>query len=148
MAHRYQDGLTFLELIIVLTLMSILVVLAINLFTRYQANQLLRLTEEEIKSTIVEARRNARIGVNGSDHGIYFDSAIGTFTLFSGEDFAHRDVQYDFIHTWNNGLVTYQGPSEMVFSSLKATTSAVTIQLTDSTGKQRIIDINELGSIQ
>ncbi|MBI4090815.1 MAG: hypothetical protein HY422_02220 [Candidatus Komeilibacteria bacterium] len=148
MPYRYQEGLTFLELIIVLTLIGMLVVLTINLFTRYQANQMLRLTEEEIKSTIVEARRNARVGVNGSKHGIYFDSANGAYTLFSGEDFAHRNVQYDFIHTWNKGLVTYQGPSEMVFSALKATTSPVTIQLTDSTGKQRVININELGSIQ
>ena len=142
-----RAGFTLLEIILILAVGATLMVFALNVFQDYQANSHLELTTEEMKSVLEEAQRYARNGKNAQKHGMHIETAAGTFTLFQGEDYATRDMSYDSIHTWRPGIVTYTGPADIIFSKLKATTTPVTLTLTNTTGKQRIININGAGAI-
>jgi prepilin-type N-terminal cleavage/methylation domain-containing protein len=143
--NQKKSGFTMIEVVVTLTIIVIISTSAYLAFTRYQQDQFLNLSAEEIRISLEEARSKAIQGVNLSEHGVYFDATAGIFVLFQGSSFAVRNATYDINHTLT---VKMAGPSEIVFAKLKGTTAATSITLTNEHDKQQIININAAGTIE
>jgi prepilin-type N-terminal cleavage/methylation domain-containing protein len=52
-------------------------------------------------------------------HGVYINSALGTYTLFQGESYATRDAEVDYVVA-ASPVVTRSGISEVVFAARTA----------------------------
>lgn len=139
-------GFTFIELIVILALIPIFTIITLRLLGDFQYRSELAKTAEALKQALTDARTKAIIGVAGSRHGVYIEAITGTVTVFEGKTYATRNQASDIRTTWSPGLVSYSGPSEVVFSKLKGTTTPSTVTLTAPNGTQQIV-INDVGVI-
>jgi prepilin-type N-terminal cleavage/methylation domain-containing protein len=108
------NGLTLLELMIVIGLMAVFAILTIPYgLDFYQA----RVTEESVRSVysvLSRAQSHATTNKGDSSWGVKFFHEENRYVFFKGERYDSRDVVYDQIFEMADGI-SMDGVSEVVF---------------------------------
>lgn len=84
--HRFLGrGITLMEALVVIAIISIIVAIAIPSFSNMKKNQLLKNTGEDIISTLDKARSQTLASLDSSEYGVHF--AQNSFTYFKGRNY-------------------------------------------------------------
>ncbi len=154
-------GFTLLE-----TILTVAILGSIFLFSAYGLTALQRsfagqAVDREVINALSTAARRARMGVQGSNWGVYipYDNNTRTSTtmiLFSGPTYATRTIAYDQIYTINDDAkfvtVDFSGAAtntssdhEIVFASHTGTTTQYGSIAMEWYGQTRTITIDSDG---
>ena len=138
-------GFTLVEVLLSVTIISMLVGLSLPVYKSFQDRNDLDLTTESIANSFRRAQVYAG-AVNGdSQWGVEVQGS--TVTLFKGATFASRDTSYDEVTTIP-GNMAVSGLSEVLFSKLSATPNTTgSVTLTANSNDIRTITINAKGMV-
>lgn len=102
-----EKGFTFIELIIVVTILLLLAVAGAPLFGNLQVSSQLNENSTQIVQTARIARQRSVVWLNDSAHGIYFDidgSGNDEYVLYQGSSYGTRDASLDATTTLDSPL--------------------------------------------
>jgi len=135
---------TFIELILVISIIVILLTLTIPLGIRFYFNQQLNVTSEEIVQVLRRAQFKS-MSQSEYSFGVYFGSGqSGQYVLFRGSSYGNHDDEEVFNVSES---VFFSGLSEIVFSKLEGTPSSIGDIILTSDNNVRTININEQGRV-
>lgn len=140
-----QHGFTLIEVLLSVTIITMLVGLSLPVYETFVRRNDLDLTAQTLSSSIRRAATYAR-AVNGdSTWGIRFMSS--SVTLFKGAAYATRDTAFDETIPIPASM-SLTGTSEVLFAKLTGTPSvAASVTLTSSTNDTRTIALNAKGMV-
>lgn len=143
---RSTSGFTLLEVIIVISIISIIVITGIPIFYRTQLRNELDIATREVAQHLRFAQQRARSMKADSTHGVYVQN--GSITLFQGASYASRNATYDVVVDLSS-QITVSGTQEYVFSKYTGLPqSSGTVQLTLPDNENRTIQINAQGMVE
>lgn len=150
---RFQRGITIIEVLLVVSLISILASLLVPVYQSFQITRQLDSKSNEILSSLREAQNKAMGSEGDGRWGVYFVSgAGGDFIIYKGDSYAARDPDYDITNDVPETLtLTYSlgGAAEVNFEKLRGTPDAVgSVTMTSATGESMTININEVGKME
>jgi prepilin-type N-terminal cleavage/methylation domain-containing protein len=139
-----MKGFTFVEFLLVMTIIVVLLALTIPLGISFYQSQQLNITAEEI----IQALRRAQLkSMSQSEHsfGVYLGSGqSGQYVLFRGNSYASRDDEEIFDIPDD---ISFSGLSEVVFSKLNGIPSVSDDIILINDSNTGVININEAGRI-
>ncbi|HEY4499870.1 MAG TPA: type II secretion system protein [Candidatus Paceibacterota bacterium] len=141
-----QEGFTFIEIILVLSVIAILAVAAVPVFQSLQTRNELDTTSMVIAHSWRRAQALAQSSVKDSPWGVHIQG--GTVTLFRGLDYASRDVNDDEIFSVST-TISFGGLTDVTFSKLSGdplSIGTVTLSATDI-NESRQVSINQKGAV-
>ena len=151
---RNVSGFTFVELSIVIAILSILLGTAALALGNFMGNQALRSDGEKVVQTLREAHVRATASERDSSWGVYFDTAPSPerAILFKGTDYALRDSSFDQItllypNVTFGPLILNGGGNEIVFSKRSGMTAQDGLFSLLSNNQAFPVTINSLGLI-
>ena len=148
------EGITILELVIVLAILGLLVASAGPIYTRLQTSSQVSTAVSTVMLTLRKAQIRAESRVNNSQHGVHVTTNIvgqDSITLYQGASYATRDVAYDEVTTYPEvlNLTTTLTGNDINFSRSKGVpdnTGSITI--THIYTGSVTISINALGRVE
>jgi len=90
MKNFYKQGITALEIIIVLAVLAVVFAIVIPQFSKIRENQVLKSTTSDILSNLNKARAQTLASVNSSSYGVHFQS--DEVIIFKGTVFSDGDA--------------------------------------------------------
>lgn len=145
MKKSYQKkGFTILEMLLSIALISIIFAFSSPVFQQVQTMRNENTEIEHIKAFIYRAEHLAYSGFHDDDWGLYCE--LDTLTLFKGDDYDSRDIDFDETFIFKN--IVFDEISETIFLKNSGILSGfVDIQITTQTGDSLIVNINEQGVV-
>ncbi len=139
-----MKAFTFVELLLVITIIAILLALTIPLGISFYKKQQLDVTTEGV----IQALRRAQLkAASQADYsfGVYLGSGqTGRYVLFRGDSYGTHDDEEIFDISPN---ISFSGLSEVVFSRLSGISSVTGDIILTSNSDTEAININEIGRI-
>lgn len=128
-------GTSLLEVIVGVAVLFILVAIALPNSSTQKTTDI-QVDTQQIVSTLSLARSRTTASESASQHGVFFDTVSGTYTLFEGLDYASRNIAEDEVFELARSVeissVGFGGGDEVVFERIYGSTlqsGSVTIQL-------------------
>lgn len=93
-----NSGFTFIELLIVLSILTIITSATIPIYGQLQVDSQFGEATSQIVQAVRQARERSLAGFHDSAHGVYFQnnpSARDKFILYQGNSYSTRDTNYD-----------------------------------------------------
>ena len=148
-----KRGFTLLELLIVLTLMSVIAVLILPPFMDFRSRQLLDSQSDLISAVLYQARAHTLASKNNLVYGVHFET--DELTLFSGDSFNaeaedNQVIDLDSAVTLAN-ISLIPDPNDIIFERLTGEASSsgfVRLELTNDSTQFKVININQNGIIE
>jgi len=153
MLHN-KKGFTLIELLVVLAILTAMAGLSIPFFQSFQTSSDLYTNTNSIMQTLRRAQQLAIIGKHADDWGVYFDSTNDQLTLFKGNSYSARDIEYDIQTEYGSAFsVTTDFGNEIYFTiysgvpSIQGTVTVTSVNTvkteTISITSNSIIEIDE-----
>ena len=138
-----KGGFTLIELLLILGIVSIIMIMGTPItINHYQSYRLIS-ERDNLLGFLRRARTLSLANRNSLAHGLYIEN--NRYTIFEGPNFTSRQSAWDEVFD-KSGAVEISGSTEIIFSSLGATTTSSALTL--SIGSQTFtININEAGGI-
>jgi prepilin-type N-terminal cleavage/methylation domain-containing protein len=108
-------GFTFIELLIVISLVLIVSVPASIFSFNFMSQMAVRDAAEYFSGAIREAQSLAMSGKDNASWGVHYENSSHQFILFRGDSFSGRDTSFDEAMEINHNI-TVTGFSETIFS--------------------------------
>lgn len=142
---RRLRGITLIELIVTMTVFSILIGVGMPVTIDFVRKYYLQ-SERDTLATLLEWSRDQSLVNNSQNsHGVKINDT--DFTGFVGATYATRIQSQDLIYP-RSSVLTVSGPTEVVFESLSGRSSPTSATLTISNGqKQYVVSVNQEGRI-
>lgn len=145
MRGHLRQGMTLLELVLSVALITILTAITVPVYQSFQVKNDLDLTTAQIAQTLRRAQVLSQAVDGGTNWGVAI--ADGNITLFKGTSYAARDTTYDETTELPDSL-TASGVTEVVFSVMYGFPNTTgTLTLTSTTNESRTLTLNEKGTI-
>lgn len=142
---RLRYGFTYIELLLVISLIIILGTLTTAYYSRFYAQNSARAAGDVIAATLRKAQTYSMTGKQNSTWGVYYSGS--QLTLFQGTSYASRTTASDEV-TQLNGAVGISGLSEVTFARGSGVPNApVTISIS-ANGQSRTVTVNTQGGIE
>jgi prepilin-type N-terminal cleavage/methylation domain-containing protein len=142
--HLLRKGFTLLELMIVISIISILTAATLSILNSSQRKANLRGEVDKFHSYIQLLQSDAIAGKNSSDHGVYLET--NTYTLFEGSTYNAVDPSNVVIDLSSSKVqiqnVSIGGGQSLVFSSPKGESAVSGSFDFDSTNSPDTLTIN------
>lgn len=136
-------GVTVIELLIVITIISLIGITVIPIGAGFLGRNALRNKTSELLSSIRIAQLNSISGKSGGPWGVKVDSSY--ITLFQGSSYESRNASLDKKFAIPASIVITS--TEIIFSAVDGTPSiSPTINITGGTDSRSLI-INQLGVV-
>ncbi len=147
--HR---GFTTIEIIIVTSILTILVLAAVPFFQSFSVSHQLETNTQDILNALRRAQSAAMGSKENSRFGVYFQTGTpASYTFFRGDSYATRDIEYDEVYTLPPTIslsLNIGGGSEIVFGKLKGVPNVTgTITLTSVNNETRTLNVNQVGMV-
>ncbi|MEK7184149.1 MAG: prepilin-type N-terminal cleavage/methylation domain-containing protein [Patescibacteria group bacterium] len=145
--HRLfgRQGFTLLEVLLVVSIISVIAGFAIPVFQSFQVKNDLDIAANTIAASFRRAQTLATSSEGDSQWGVHI--VTGSITLFQGTSFAARNAAYDEVFTVS-ATITPSGVGDVVFDRLTGEAlSTGTVTLTASTGVVRTVAITSKGTV-
>ena len=141
-----KDGITMLEVLIVITITAIISASAITFSTNFLTINNFKNKSNELITLLRTAQINSLSGKEDSSWGVKVSVSPNKIILFKGDSYDTRtqafDTSFDIPQT-----VTIT-PSEIVFGKLTGNpNSTVTINIQSSIGDSNVVKVNEIGIV-
>lgn len=138
-------GFTLIEVLLSVTIISMMVGLSMPIFQSYQNRNEVELAAQNLAAALRRAQVYARSGSDDSQWGIQIQS--NTVTLYKGAVFASRDTTYDETYTIPP-TISVSGDATTVFAKLSGLPDAAgTTTLTSVSTDVRTVSINAKGMV-
>lgn len=111
--NTIKNGFTLIELIIVISTITILGSLAYPLYGSFQQKTSVQTITQDLVYTLRQAQTYARVQKNSTNWGVYCTQ--GKYILFQGSSYATRNQIFDDI-TEIPSYISFSGLSEIVFN--------------------------------
>jgi type II secretory pathway pseudopilin PulG len=151
-----KSGVTFIELLVIISVLAILIAISGQVFVFFQKESSLNSTVEEIVSVLRLAQNKTLASEEADQYGVYFNTSVDPheYVLFKGPDFVSRDVAYDRIYAVPKILELYDinlsGGNEAAFDRLTGLTSQpgqISLRLKSDPAKNKTIYIYGSGQV-
>lgn len=151
---RNSFGTTFIELLVIISVLIILIAMSGQVFVVFQKESTLNNTTEEIISILRLAQNKTLASEEADQYGIYFNTSINPheYILFKGSDFTSRDISFDKIYSMPKALEIYNINlslgNEVVFNRLTGITNQAgdfSLRIKTDPSKTRTIYVEESG---
>ena len=143
--RKIMKSFTLVEVLLVIGIIAILIAIIAPMGIDFYKNQQLDNSTQMIINTLRRAQLKAMSIELDANYGVYFTE--GSYTLFKGNSFADRDVQYDELFELSSFISINETPKEFVFSKFEGEPSINgDIFLTNGLDNQTI-NINEIGRV-
>ena len=146
MINRYKQGITTVELLIVIVVLGIIFSIVFPQFSKIRENQVLKNGVADVLSSINKARSQTLSSLNSSEYGVRFES--DKVIIFKGKVFSDVDPTNEIINITmpanitNTTLGGISGISgDMYFNRLSGTPSADGAITLSTTNYSKIITI-------
>lgn len=141
-----MKGFTLIEILLSITLISIIAGIGIPIYQSFQNRNSLNLATEGFVQLLRRAQTLSRAVDGDTSWGVYI--ASNTITLFQGLDFTNRNADFDELFDISSS-VSITGLQEIVFSKFSGEPQSVgTTILTSLNNETKTITINTEGSIE
>jgi len=142
---RSAKGFTLLEVLLSVTIISLLVGVSVPVYESFVRENDLSLTEQGIATMLQRAETYSR--ANNTDNVWSVEIQAAAITLFQGTSFASRTTTYDETYPVP-GSITLSGLTEVQFAKLTALPNTTgTITLTSNTSDTKTITLNAKGMV-
>ena len=125
MILKFKKGLTLVEILVVIAIMSILVSIFLSSFTNLRGNQAIIKNTETVVAVLRQARNQTLSSKNSSVYGVHFSTS--TITLFTGGIYSAESLtNQDFPFPAGDSVLTTTivgGGKDVVFNRLTGETS-------------------------
>lgn len=139
-----MKGFTFIELILVVALISIVTAMSAVFYTRFLTQNAVLNTVDQLVGQMHKAQIYAMSGRQGSNWGVNYSSSV--ITLYSGNSYLARNNVFDEKFSVNSNI-TVSGFSDLNFNRLTGVPNVTpTITITGNNNTKSII-INSQGGI-
>lgn len=139
-----KKGFTLLELLLSITILTIIVGIGIPVYQSLQNNNNLDIAKTTVVQGLRRAQELSRSGEHDAMWGVKVQS--GSITLFKGATYAARDSAFDELFDTPSNIVP-TGSTEIVFSKfygIPNTTGTLTLTLNNTV---QTLNINEKGTL-
>ena len=149
-------GATFIELLVIISVLIILIAMSGQVFVFFQKESTLNNTTEEIISILRLAQNKTLASEEADQYGVYFNTSIDPheYIIFKGSDFVSRDISFDKIYPMPKALEIYNINlalgNEVVFNRLTGITiqsGDLSLRIKTEPSKTRTIYIEESGQV-
>lgn len=135
-----QNGFSVIELVVVIALITTILGIAAGTIFVLQGRSTLDSETERLASTLRLARSKTLAAENFSQHGVHFDNASSTYTLFEGGTFnqgaaGNETARLDERVAFNAVTVGTSSDPDVVFERVSGTT--------DDNGYIELVDVND-----
>lgn len=146
-SHReiYARGFTFIELMLVIALITLIGAFIAPVGLSYYQSQLLNETSDGLVSALRQAQSFAYTGRHNHAFGVFVTA--DAYTIFEGDTYASRIISEDMIFPIAS-TVTVSGLQEIVFSEMSGIPRATGVVTAVSGNKMSHIDILPSGNIE
>ena len=150
--RKSDKGFTFIELLLVLAILSLITTVVMNTFVDYRKNQSLQKDTETVTEVLERARIETISSQNAMQYGVHI--ANDKITLFTGPTYSSGDpLNRDFALAPTDTIVTISltgGGSEVVFSRLSGETnqSGTVVLSSPSISKTKTVTIYKTGLVE
>ncbi len=150
-----MKSFTFIELLIVVSLLSLLLLLATPALRIFQQQENVANQAREIQAILENAQNKTLASEGASSYGVYFDTAANPqqYILFKGSTFATRDTSFDQMYKLPNQIefsdVNVAG-NQVVFDRLSGTTQepgTISVQQKTDPAQVGTVYIGSIGQI-
>jgi Tfp pilus assembly protein FimT len=145
-----HTGVTILELVVVISIITLVASVVFVSFSRFRNNTLLNVEIENITSLISQARGDTLSSKNDSQYGVHFESARAV--LFKGATFSEPsadNIQITLDSTLSISSITLNGGgSNVLFTRLNGTTDqygTIVVRSSDASVASTTITIYKTG---
>jgi len=151
-----ERGFTLFEIIIVISILTVLAVISVTDFVAFQKKTDLNNSLQEVVSILRVAQNKTLASENSGQYGVYLNTVTSPnqYTLFKGISYASRDVSYDKIHSLPQAIeffgINLGSGNEIVFDKLIGTTGqsgSASLRLKADTTQTRIFYVSSSGAI-
>lgn len=150
----YKKGISVIEILITISIISVLSALIIPKLSDFKREQLIKNTVEDVVSILNKAKLDSNSSLDSYNYSIYFE--IDKITYFKGTSFNVNDpsnqtiIFDDGIKIKEDGGINLNGGGNILtFPRLTGDVigyGTIVLELADGS-KQKTININKLGSI-
>jgi len=145
-----QKGITIIETLLVLAVISLLVASATVFYYSFLADYQLGTDTTEILGVLRLAQSKAMAEEGGLKFGVHFSSH--QYILFAGDSYALRNADYDEIYDTSSAVTlswAFGGTNDVIFEKLIGTpNNAGTVTLTNVDNKFNTTSVNAAGKIE
>ena len=145
-----KKGFTALELLMVVSIMTLLVAIIISPFAEFRNSKVLDTTSEETLALLSEARGNTLSAKDGYQYGVHFEAA--QIVLYRGATYSSSDINNKTVVLDSalevSSIALAGGGSDVLFEKLTGKTlkgGTVVIRVKSDTSKTRTITITGTG---
>ena len=152
-SNGMKKGFTIIEALVVIVILTVISVIVIGSFTKFNNNQSLNTAVSEITSTLNQARANTLASYDNLSYGVHFQS--DKIILFSGGVFSSSDPDNKEIVLSTkvsiSNITLAGGGSDIIFKRLTGKTDqdgTITLSLVSDPSKTETIIIQKSGIIE
>jgi prepilin-type N-terminal cleavage/methylation domain-containing protein len=124
MRKNLRSGFSILEMLVVLTILSLVTIIIVNVFASFRKSQALDKDTETIVEVLRQARSQTISSINASQYGVRITSSKAT--LFTGATYSSSaTTNQDFLLQPTDTIVTISltgGGSDVVFNRISGET--------------------------
>lgn len=142
---KNKNAFTLIEIILVLAIIAIITAIFTPVYNHFYVKNNLDIATYDVVSSLNRAQVLAKGSKHDSAWGVYVN--IDEATVFKGDDYLSRDVQYDEIIPFK-GISSVAGNNEVIFQKNTGhITSSTKIIIYSNSQDFENVYINELGTI-
>lgn len=154
MIKKKNKGITLIEIIIIISIIGIISAIVIPNLSKFNKQQALKNTTEDIISLLNEARNNTVSSKNSTNYGVRFlrDKAILFPGLSYTDSMLNKQIDFDLaVEISETGGINLNGGGEdIVFSRILGDTDnygTIIVQLISDTTQQKVINVSKTGVV-
>lgn len=141
---RKHNGISLIEVIIVISIIGILAGISVSSYFYYKKNSELILSIQQTANMIRLAKNNAVSVASDSQWGINIENK--KVTVFKGGSFTGRDVLFDEVAIMG-GVTDVSGTTQIIFTKFTGLPSAHGLVTLSNDSQNKNIQINEIGIV-
>ena len=152
MTNFYKKGITIIELLVVLAVLSVMVSIVLPQFSKMRENQVLKSGVQDILSSLDKARSQTLASLNSLQYGVRFEA--NKITIFPGTFFPANDPRNESINITSPASISnvtlnlVSGiPGEMYFNRLSGSPSKTGTITVSSPNFTKTIRISATGVV-
>lgn len=151
--QRISRGFTTIEIVIVLVIAAIIFTIAVSVFSRFNKNQALGGSADDVASVLVQARSQTLSGKDYYAYGVHFEN--DRVVLFRGESYdpsttTNKEVRLSVLSTIVD-ISLAGGGSDVLFQKQTGATNesgTIVVALSDDTSASTTITISPTGVVE